>query len=197
MIEFKREQINSVEYWDSLWEKDRGGNNSRFVGEIKDGTRVIDLGGGWGSLAADIKKARGNCEVYTLDFSRVAHEKGKQKYGHLGIRFLTVSFEQLKDYADYFDYCVAREFLEHVSDLDMVMKKIFGILKPGGTFICSVPHDEEEAVGSPEHLRSFGHESYHYFSRRDVKWIYAEWISFARGDCAWRMMIKMRKPEVK
>lgn len=187
--EIQREQINTPEYWDNLWKEDRIFPNEGFIEEIKDGTKVIDIGGGWGNLAADIKTRNPNCEVHTLDFSQTAHQKGKEKYGHLGLKFLTLPFEELQGYENYFDYAVAREFLEHVSDFGVTMTKVLSILKPGGVFIASVPHDEEVQGGSQEHMRGFSHESYHRFVASGV----AKWVSFAPGDCPWRILVRVEK----
>ena len=41
-----------------------------------------------------------------------------------------------------FDIAVATEVLEHFGEVDCVVKEVYRMLKPGGTFIISVPYDQ-------------------------------------------------------
>ena len=105
--------------------------------------KVLELGCGTGQFA-ELLKDTGVCESYTgIDYSDVAIKKA-DKLGD-GYKFLC---EDINEYCFDFDFTVviALEFLEHVEDDLMIIKKL-----PSGTrIIFSVP-----SFSAPQHYRCF------------------------------------------
>lgn len=65
-----------------------------------------------------------------------------------------------------FDEILCRHFLEHLADIDELMKELYRILKPGGVLKIIVPHFT--CAGSwldPQHKRPFGYFSFDFFSK--------------------------------
>ena len=96
--------------------------------------RVLDIGCGYCETLG-YHKARG-CEVYGIEADENTR-KIAEKYGfnvEIGL------FDPKKYESDYFDYVTMNYVLEHVDNPLETMQKIYGILKPGGKLIASVPN---------------------------------------------------------
>jgi predicted SAM-dependent methyltransferase len=64
------------------------------------------------------------------------------------------------------DEIYAFHFLEHTSNLELILKEIFRVLKNGGKFIGSVPHFSNPYYYSDyTHKQAFGLYSFSYFSK--------------------------------
>jgi methionine biosynthesis protein MetW len=104
----------------------------RYVGGP--GRRVLDLGCRDGALTQAY--AAGN-EVVGVDADREALAAAER----LGIETRWADLDQPLEFPDAsFDVVVAGELLEHLRDPQRVVAEIHRVLRPGGTFVASVPN---------------------------------------------------------
>jgi 2-polyprenyl-3-methyl-5-hydroxy-6-metoxy-1,4-benzoquinol methylase len=104
----------------------------RYVGGP--GRRVLDLGCRDGALSATY--AEGN-EIVGVDADREALAEAEQ----LGIETHWADLDDSLPFGDEsFDVVVAGELLEHLRDPQRVVADVRRVLRPGGTFVASVPN---------------------------------------------------------
>ena len=104
----------------------------RYVGGP--GRRVLDLGCRDGALTQTYLP--GN-EVVGVDADREALAAASR----LGIETHWADLDQPLEFADEsFDVAVAGEILEHLRDPHALVREIRRVLRPGGTFVASVPN---------------------------------------------------------
>jgi SAM-dependent methyltransferase len=105
---------------------------ARYVGGP--GRRVLDLGCRYGTLTS--RYAAGN-DVVGIDIDKEALESAEQ----LGIETIWADAEEPLPFDDEtFDVVVAGELLEHVRDPAALVDEAHRVLRPGGTFVGSVPN---------------------------------------------------------
>jgi 2-polyprenyl-3-methyl-5-hydroxy-6-metoxy-1,4-benzoquinol methylase len=96
----------------------------------------------------------------------------------------------LLDLAPGFDVVTMCEVLEHLDEPESVVDAALALVKPGGRFILSCPHDD--AIPDPEHVRIWGHdELFHLLAR------YSETVSFQHFPPPYFhiwMLAHLRKP---
>ena len=104
----------------------------RYVGGP--GQRVLDLGCRDGALT---QAYVGGNEVVGVDADREALAEAER----LGIETHWADLDQPLDFPDAgFDVVVAGELLEHLRDPERLVAEIRRVLRPGGTFVASVPN---------------------------------------------------------
>ena len=104
----------------------------RYVGGP--GRRVLDLGCRDGALTQAY--VEGN-EVVGVDADREALADAER----LGIETHWADLDQPLDFPDEsFDVVLAGELLEHLRDPERLVSEIRRVLRPGGTFVASVPN---------------------------------------------------------
>lgn len=99
---------------------------------------VLDIGGGIGHLASQVKKSRRkNIKVNTwvCDIDDSARSTASEN-GH---GFYLGTFEELK-FEQTFDFIVAYNILEHVLDPYQFLEKIMSSLTPGGVAVIQTPN---------------------------------------------------------
>lgn len=101
---------------------------SRF---IKNPRIILDIGCSNG-IFLDLYK---NCETWGVEPSEIANRG--QRVGH---RILNEYFEKAKLPQNYFDLIIMNHTLEHVKDAEIVLAKIFRLLKKGGILFIDVPN---------------------------------------------------------
>lgn len=103
--------------------------------------RVLDFGCGDGWLSIDTCK-EGAAEVFGIDISKELIEKANSLAGEKGLSnkvyFLKMPGENLTFLGNYFDLCLGSAILHH-TDLNLAIKNIFRVLKPGGRAIFIEP----------------------------------------------------------
>jgi SAM-dependent methyltransferase len=105
---------------------------SRYVGGP--GRRVLDVGCRYGALTRHY--VEGN-DVVGLDVDRDALDQA----GRLGIETVWANAEESLPFDDEaFDVVVAGELLEHVREPAALVAEMRRVLRPGGTFVGSVPN---------------------------------------------------------
>jgi SAM-dependent methyltransferase len=104
----------------------------RYVGGP--GRRVLDIGCRYGTLTS--RYAAGN-EVVGIDVDKEALDTTAE----LGIETIWADAEEPLPFDDgSFDIVVAGELLEHVRDPEALVAEAYRVLRPGGTFVGSVPN---------------------------------------------------------
>jgi 2-polyprenyl-3-methyl-5-hydroxy-6-metoxy-1,4-benzoquinol methylase len=99
------------------------------------GKRVLDVGCRYGALTQAY--AEGN-EVVGIDVDREALEQAAHE---LGIETHWANVDDGLSFADAsFDVVVAGELLEHIRDPERLVAEARRVLRPGGTFVGSVPN---------------------------------------------------------
>ena len=99
------------------------------------GLRALDIGCGGGFMAEEF--ARLGCGVVGIDPSSVSIRTARRHAESvgLGIEYAVAAGENLPLRSELFDLAYCCDVLEHVSDLDHVIKETARVLKPGGLYL--------------------------------------------------------------
>jgi len=110
-----------------------------LAGELKPGTRVLDVGCGNGFTCGEFLK-RG-CTVVGIDLSVQGIAQARQAHPSGRFELLPADDQVLQRLgAAPFDLVVSTEVVEHLYDPRSYVRGCFGALKPGGQFICTTPY---------------------------------------------------------
>lgn len=121
------------------------------------GRRVLDLGCGTGYGAAHLA-ARGAGSVVGIDVDAPAVEFARGRYAGPGLRFARADLSRAAEWPDGpFDLLVALNVLEHVPDLEAVLRAARERTAPGAAFIAAVPPvttptERLAELANPHHL---------------------------------------------
>jgi 2-polyprenyl-3-methyl-5-hydroxy-6-metoxy-1,4-benzoquinol methylase len=163
--------INTRDYWDRVyrqeWESGSvlGGNYHRdygpihdtIVGLIADGSSVLDIACGAGLLCQKIKQRLPASRVTGVDFSEYTIRQNQERDRALGIEYCCADVRNsLGSIRRQFDTVMMCEILEHLEEPEAVVAAALGLLKMGGRFILTCPHDNE--IPDPEHIRCWSHD---------------------------------------
>ena len=178
--------INTPAYWDGVYRqeassglvgtdrysRDYGPIHDVIVGLVPKGARVLDIACGPGLLCRKIKQRVDGTSVLGVDFSRFMIEQNQRRDQALGVEYRCVDIRNgLAALPGEFDFITMCEILEHLEQPEQVVATAMGLLKPGGRFVLSCPHDD--GIPDPEHLLTWGHnEVFHLLES------YSQTISF-------------------
>jgi cyclopropane-fatty-acyl-phospholipid synthase len=121
-----------------------------FAGVV-DGTTILDLGCGWGSLCLYLCEAFPRCTVYALSNSTTQRAYIEAQYralvtrrGELGTAHLTVvcgdiGSVQPEGWAGRFDTILSVEMFEHMQNYRALYEKLNGWLGPRGNLVSASP----------------------------------------------------------
>ena len=109
---------------------------SSICNELTPSSRLLDLGCGSGAFLSDIAAITG-CKVWGVDFSDNAARTAKQNYG---IDVFVGSILESPFQDNFFDVITAWSCLEHVNDPAASLRKLYDLLKPGGSCVISTPN---------------------------------------------------------
>lgn len=101
---------------------------------IRDEERILDVGVGLGRLLSSFSNLKRYGIDISMDYLVIAKEKG-----------IEVCFSLIEDMPykkNFFDMVVCTDVLEHVIDLNLVIKKILSVLKSNGYLVIRVPYKE-------------------------------------------------------
>lgn len=103
--------------------------------------RILDLGSGEGYLTYLLSKKKGN-KVIGVDLSPENVKTSKKRYPK--VTYKVMNCEKMSFKSNYFDEAYAMDVLEHVDNLDKVLKETHRVLKKGGRFFVNVPYYKSE-----------------------------------------------------
>lgn len=103
--------------------------------EIKDGSKVLDLGCNDGAFMQLLKEKK-KCDVSGVDVSDVALEVAKKR----GLNVQKADGESLPFEDETFDYVTLMEVLSHVHNPQNVLREAKRVLKKNGILLGSAPH---------------------------------------------------------
>lgn len=151
------------------WHKDHSrddwwqGGTDKFISLLKPGALVLDAGCGAGTKSKYLT-AKG-VDVIGIDFSEKMIEIAKREVP--GVKFEVLGLKNAGRLKKKFDGIFAQASLLHIpkKEVQGIMKKLSGLLEPGGYFYVAVKEikpgrKEEEIVREKE----YGHEYERFFS---------------------------------
>lgn len=99
------------------------------------GLRALDVGCGGGFLAEEFAKL--GCQVVGVDPSRVSIATAQRHATSSGLKieYVVASGECLPLESAFFDLAYCCDVLEHVADVDLVIRESARVLKPGGLYL--------------------------------------------------------------
>jgi 2-polyprenyl-3-methyl-5-hydroxy-6-metoxy-1,4-benzoquinol methylase len=163
--------LNTREYWDSVYRTEYESGEARKPGYkrdyaplheavvelIPDGSRVLELACGAGLLCRKIKQRRPGSQVLGVDFSAYVVARNQERDRALGVEYRCLDIRaSLGGLGRSFDVVTMCEILEHLEEPEAMVARALDLLRAGGRFILTCPHDAE--IPDPEHLRTWGHD---------------------------------------
>jgi 2-polyprenyl-3-methyl-5-hydroxy-6-metoxy-1,4-benzoquinol methylase len=128
-------------FYDKISEQveDQGYNIDKIqfiCSSVDSGLRVLDIGCNNGFIGEMLIK-NGN-EVYGVDIGRAKVHKAIAR--GLKARVVDIENNDLPYKANYFDIILLTDVIEHVFDTDMLINKIYRVLKHGGKLLITTPN---------------------------------------------------------
>jgi len=112
----------------------------QMIAGLSGGMKIVELGCGISSLPLMIKNTYPECEVYALDFGDKVIERLKEEYPQIKYQVGNALKTPYSDH--YFDYVIAGELIEHISEPKELIKEMVRICKPEGVISVSTPFKE-------------------------------------------------------
>ncbi|MGA2656603.1 MAG: class I SAM-dependent methyltransferase [Verrucomicrobiota bacterium] len=178
--------INTPEYWNAVyreecgtgrlsWEdyhRNYGPIHDAIIRLVPDGSRVLDIACGAGLLCRKIKQALPSTRVMGVDFSQYMISENEVRDRSLEIEYRCLDIRTALGAIDrQFDVVTMCEILEHLEQPEALVAAAMTLLRSGGRFILSCPHDD--SIPDPEHVRIWGHDDlFHLLAQ------YSDTVSF-------------------
>lgn len=157
MKRIREQNINTVEYWDKLWEDRPPELAERFRSVAKilrdyGAHSVLDIGCGDGGGYNAMRATMGGIIYTGTDFSDIAIQKAKQDYPDA--LWATAEYDKQPFDDKSFDAVISQETLEHVENPGALLDEANRLARD--LIIITTPL--ENAIRSDEHVWSFSKE---------------------------------------
>lgn len=126
-----------------------------------EGKRVLDLGCGYGWHCVYAME-QGASSVVGVDISRKMLEVAKEKTHFPEVKYICCAMEDVDFSADSFDIVLSSLAFHYVADYEALVKKIYKMLRPGGTLVFTVEHPVFTAYGTQDWYYSESGEILHF-----------------------------------
>lgn len=171
--------------------------------------RILELGPGNGYFAAGLKFIFPDSEITVLDVVEKVLSEIKRNHGFETILGVTDNPEMSQ--ARQFDLVIARDIIEHVSDISVVIGKVHALLRKDGYFHFITPNGYEDAwaaysrwrlTGQPAELL-INHVNYfdglgleRFLQTRGFRTVtlYTDTLKFTRRGRGWRLRERNASP---
>jgi len=104
---------------------------------------MLDVGCGEGAMALQLKEKFG-IEAWGIEFMKEEGKRAEEKLNKVIIETVENAVDQLPD--DYFDVIYFNDVLEHLSNPDLVLKRMKQKLTKNGIIISSIPNVRYHSV---------------------------------------------------
>lgn len=101
--------------------------------------RVLDLGCGYG-WHCRFARAEQASSVVGVDISEKMLQKAREKTDDSLISFIKMPMEDINFSDSQFDVIISSLAFHYINSFEVICKKVYDCLKPGGTFVFSVEH---------------------------------------------------------
>lgn len=153
----KNSRLTRKDYWGDRWKRIklpseiRWDTASPLTKEIlnvfdtylphQSGLTILEIGGAPGGFLAYFVKQFGY-SAYAIDYSDIGCEKLSENFDIMNLDVTIYKRDIFSDLSDLplFDIVFSTGFIEHFSDLDMVVGRHVNLLKKGGILVLGVPN---------------------------------------------------------
>jgi O-antigen biosynthesis protein len=113
-------------------------DKARIAALISEGShRVLDVGCAAGKLGRKLREQNKVAELVGVEVFDAPAAEAAKCYDHVYVDDIEIL--ELRC-GEYFDYIVCGDILEHLRDPWMTLDKLYGLLKPEGVIIASIPN---------------------------------------------------------
>lgn len=155
--------------------------------------RILDYGSGRGATVACLRKL--GYEAYGAEIDPVPFNNGKDYFRQIGLDHDQL-FQLLNEKCEtsfpenYFDFVFSEQVFEHVQDLDLVMKELDRVTKPGAVHFHVFPakyHFIEQHLDMP---------IIHWLPKNTIRYYWALLCVYLGAEPQWKQL-KGKKPKEK
>lgn len=111
--------------------------------------RVLDLGCGFGWHCRHAREQQAR-SVVGVDLSENMLERARAMTDDPGIKYMRMAIEDIDFHAGEFDVVISSLALHYIERLDILCRRIYHALAPGGAFVLSVEHPVFTALASQD-----------------------------------------------
>lgn len=105
----------------------------------RSGERILDCGCGMGFTLRVLAQLY-DCDLFGVERNPQTARRARSEVGGLGVRVARADATHLPFGDDTFDKVLMTEVLEHIPDEQAALREIRRVLRPGGSYVLSVPN---------------------------------------------------------
>ncbi len=137
-----------------------------MISLAKQKKRVLDFGAGSGIFMPTL--AKNFSEVYSADINTKSLNYLKKHYNYKNVKIINLKKSSLSFKDEFFDIIFAADVLEHVKNLEVVLKELKRILKKNGLLIVSGPTENQLYKLARKIIYKKKQDSKHYRNIDDI-----------------------------